>query len=286
MSTTTYTPARAVVPVGVLERAALACDEHADEIIQRSHTDANIQREEALREIARGLYAAARGELVDWGTDPVPARHPDDGDDWPIASLANMRHAATLPDPRAVVAWDAETGETCSADPRDYFAMADADVLEHDGRPMYLARAERPTGRRMVPAFGDSNAADLTDAAALHAIFDLLDASDDWNSDEWNEINQIFERAGYTFRQHDEVIVCAKCGNELEDGNETANGWRLRSTSKSTDGHALELFERQAPHVRRLIAEGADLGTLARRYPDHFDAETPECFPCQGAPTL
>lgn len=61
-------PVGARVPVGVLERVARVIDAHADEIIGRSHSEANIAREDGLRAMSRALYASARGETVDWRT--------------------------------------------------------------------------------------------------------------------------------------------------------------------------------------------------------------------------
>lgn len=54
------------VPVGILEQAAKVSDEAAGEACARQHGDAEIAREEYLNLLARGLYAAARGEHVEW----------------------------------------------------------------------------------------------------------------------------------------------------------------------------------------------------------------------------
>lgn len=74
-SVITKAPTRAVVPVGILERAAKLCDDLADEIGARSHSDATIQTCDEINDLARGLYAAARGETVDW-SDRVIDRTP------------------------------------------------------------------------------------------------------------------------------------------------------------------------------------------------------------------
>lgn len=56
------------VPIGILERAGNAADMHAEDLEWRSDGEtANLLRMSAANDrLARALYAAARGEGVDW----------------------------------------------------------------------------------------------------------------------------------------------------------------------------------------------------------------------------
>lgn len=84
------------------------------------------------------------------GAHALPPRERGDAEGPPLATLANMRYAASLPYAAEVVAWEPESGETCSANPNDYFQLRPLDELKLDGRPMFLMRR---TPASMAPAW-------------------------------------------------------------------------------------------------------------------------------------
>jgi hypothetical protein len=68
-------PTHVLVPVGILEQAGHACDEAAEHLEERAVDHEAVDTDEARRfeeqagdfeKLARQLYAAARGEQVEW----------------------------------------------------------------------------------------------------------------------------------------------------------------------------------------------------------------------------
>jgi hypothetical protein len=138
-------PTRALVPVGVLERAAACCDR-----LRTSPTGMPGETAGELDTLARALYAAARGEQVDWrpvgvidrahGADDVLARALVSAEDvWRRGIDAGHSFApgqivarVVLLDERiAVAAWSTHDGTAIVAAPFVHDLDTDAWIPRH-----------------------------------------------------------------------------------------------------------------------------------------------------------